>query len=135
MKRLICLVAAMLGSLAHATDLTVNVNDVKSAEGLVMAALYDSAGSFLKQPVQFGAAPAAQGKTTIVIRDVAPGDYALAVFHDSNGNGKLDKNPMGIPIEPYGFSNNALGTMAPPSFESAKLSVPADGAVADINLR
>ena len=51
------------------------------------------------------------------------GEYAIAVFVDLNGNGKMDKNFLGIPKEQYGFSNNVMGTMAAPSFEQAKFEV------------
>ena len=51
------------------------------------------------------------------------GEYAIAVFVDANGNGKMDKNFLGIPKEQYGFSNNVMGRMAAPSFEQAKFEV------------
>lgn len=44
--------------------------------------------------------------------------YAIAVYHDINNNQRLDKNILGMPIEKYGFSNDARGTFGPPSFES-----------------
>jgi uncharacterized protein (DUF2141 family) len=31
------------------------------------------------------------------INDVPHGDYGVAVFHDENSNGKMDKNVFGIP--------------------------------------
>jgi uncharacterized protein (DUF2141 family) len=59
-----------------------------------------------------------------VINGIVPhGEYAIAVFVDVNGNGKMDKNFLGIPKEQYGFSNNVMGKMAAPSFEMAKFSV------------
>jgi uncharacterized protein (DUF2141 family) len=48
-------------------------------------------------------------------------DYALAVYHDKNKNGKLDKNLVGMPTEKYGFSNNARETFSAPSFEQASI--------------
>jgi uncharacterized protein (DUF2141 family) len=61
----------------------------------------------------------------IVLNDVAPGTYAIKAFHDVDRNGKLDTNLMGIPKEPYGFSNDAMGTFGPPSFEQASFKVVA----------
>jgi uncharacterized protein (DUF2141 family) len=47
------------------------------------------------------------------INGIVPhGEYAIAVFVDVNGNGKMDKNFLGIPKEQYGFSNNVMGKMA-----------------------
>ena len=51
------------------------------------------------------------------------GEYAIAIFVDANGNGKMDKNFLGIPKEQYGFSNNVMGRMAAPSFEQARFEV------------
>ncbi len=45
------------------------------------------------------------------------GKYAIRFFHDENANGKMDTNMMGVPIESYGFSNNAKGLFgSPPEF-------------------
>ena len=40
----------------------------------------------------------------VVFADVAPGGYAVAAFQDVNGNGRLDRTGLGLPLEPYGFS-------------------------------
>ena len=54
--------------------------------------------------------------------DIKPGKYAIAVIHDENYNGKLDKNFFGIPKEGYGFSSGAEVTMSAPSFSDAEFS-------------
>ena len=58
-------------------------------------------------------------KSTIILEleDIDPGQYAISIFHDKNKNGLLDKNPLGIPIEIYGFSNNARRRFSAPSFQ------------------
>jgi uncharacterized protein (DUF2141 family) len=58
----------------------------------------------------------------ITIKDIQPGNYAVAIFHDVNQNGKLDKNIFGIPTEDYGFSNNARGSFGPPSYKDCSFS-------------
>jgi uncharacterized protein (DUF2141 family) len=45
------------------------------------------------------------------------GKYSIKAFHDENENSKLDTNFTGMPVELYGFSNNARGQFGPPSFE------------------
>lgn len=120
---------------AHGADLTIHVDNVRSTDGQVMAALFDDAGRFLKQPARVTAAPAATAGTTLVFKDVAPGDYGFAVFHDTNGNGRMDANPMGIPIEPIAFSNNAQGHMGPPAFDAVRFAVPAAGLDTTVTLR
>jgi uncharacterized protein (DUF2141 family) len=120
---------------AHGADLTIHVDNVNSAEGQVRVALYDAAGAFLKQPARVAAVAAVTAGTTVVFKDIPAGDYGFAVFHDTNGNGKMDANPMGIPIEPVAFSNNAQGHMGPPSFDAVKLAVPAAGLDTAVTLR
>ena len=51
------------------------------------------------------------------------GEYAVTLFVDFNGNKKLDKNFLGIPKEQYGFSNNVMGEMSPPTFDQAKFMI------------
>ncbi len=53
---------------------------------------------------------------------IPPGTYAVACFHDENGNGKCDTGLFGIPTEGTVASNQAKGFMGPPSFKDAKFS-------------
>lgn len=69
-----------------------------------------------------------------VLKDIPLGTYAIAISQDVNGNGKQDTNWIGIPKEPYGFSNNAKGKMGPPDFEDAKFELTKD-LVINIELR
>lgn len=126
---------AFAAGTAHAADLTIHVDHVDSAAGQVMVALFDDAGHFLKQPLRTAATPAATAGATVVFKDVPAGDYGFAVFHDANGNGKMDANPMGIPLEQIAFSNNAQGHMGPPSFDAVKFAVPAAGLDTTVTLR
>lgn len=139
--RLLC--AAIAGPLcapsAQAADLTVVLNNIQSGAGNVMLGLFDSAASFPKtiaKGVQAAAAAHdAAGRVTLVLRDLAPGRYALSGYHDLNGNGQLDRNLMGLPTEPYGFSNNALGSFGPPSFQAASITLPAQGLTLDLPIQ
>jgi len=53
---------------------------------------------------------------------VPEGRYAIALIHDENGNGRLDKRLM-IPREGFGFSLDAPVMMGPPRFSSAAFAV------------
>ena len=121
-------------SQAGAADLTIHVDDVKEAGGRIEVALYSSAGTFLKTTVGIAGAAANLTANTVVLKHLPVGEYAFAVFHDANSNGKLDKNMLGIPTEDYAFSNNALGKMGPPSFEQARFTLPAAGAPLRVTL-
>ena len=112
---------------AQAFDLTVEVMNVRSADGFVAAAIYAAEGGWLKdgQAVQAQRVPAGE-KAVIVYRNLPAGRYAVSAFHDENGNGRLDRNVLGIPSERYGFSRDARGTMGPPAFGDAGVELEAD---------
>ncbi len=133
--RIAAALALLVSGAASAADLTLRIEDVKSAQGSIMVALYDSANSFLKRPARAARLAAAAGAVDLVIKDLPAGDYGIALFHDANDNGKMDSNAMGIPSEDHAFSNNALGTMGPPTFSQVKFSLPPAGATATISLR
>ncbi|MCU6499216.1 DUF2141 domain-containing protein [Rugamonas sp. A1-17] len=120
---------------AGAADLKIVVNGVASANGTIMVALYNSAETYQQKPFRATAALAVAGTTQIEFKDLPAGDYAFSLFHDANGNGKMDANLVGIPTEDYAFSNNAMGKYGPPKFEAARFALPAGGAVQSVSLR
>ena len=114
--------------------LEVTVTNIRETTGTIRVALYNNENDFLKK-FQEGKIVKVSGKeVTIVFDNLKKGDYAVSVYHDKNDNQEMDSNFMGIPSEPYGFSNNAMGTFGPPSFEKAKVSVD-ENKSAVINLR
>lgn len=125
--------AALAG--AAAADLTIQVDDVKSADGQMRVAVYNSAGIFPDQPFSVAHAPAVAGTTTVILKDLPAGDYAFAVYHDANANGKLDRNAVGMPVEDYAFSNDAVGKRGAPAFDAARVALPAAGAAVHVSLR
>lgn len=132
----ICCGAVLLAaSQACAADLTIRVDDVTAAGGRIEAAVYNSAGTFLKTAAGAAGIAAGRDANTVIVEQLPAGEYAFVVFHDVNSNGKLDKNLFGMPAEAYAFSNNALGKMGPPSFEQARFTLPAAGAAMRVILR
>lgn len=99
--------AVLFPALASAGDLTVKIIQVRSDQGSVLAALYDSEASYMQLPSARAhfKVKASRGELTYVFHDLPAGRYALSAFHDENGNDKLDRNILGIPKEGYGFSN------------------------------
>ncbi|MBU1346918.1 MAG: DUF2141 domain-containing protein [Alphaproteobacteria bacterium] len=96
--------------------------------GAVMVALYDAATYNGGQPVRSAMIDVASGQHMTTFQGLPHGDYAVKAFHDTNGNGRLDANPFGAPIEPYAFSNNARGNMGPASWDRARFTVSGDTA-------
>ena len=101
----VCL--AIIPCVAYADTLLVTVNGVKAGEGNLRIAVFDEAhrDEFPDGEYLLGVAvPATGEEMTVEIFIVESGEYAIAVIQDLNENEKLDKNFLGIPKEPYGFS-------------------------------
>ena len=116
---------------ALADELIVTIDNIKDA-GEIHVAIYDNADAFeADRGENGGAAPGITQGTieyiepgTVTYRyEVAPGTYAIGIFHDANLNNRLDNYFFGVPREQYGFSNNARGFMGPPSFDDAAFTV------------
>jgi uncharacterized protein (DUF2141 family) len=59
----------------------------------------------------------------VVLRDLTPGVYAIKTFQDENKNEKMDFSWLGLPLERFGFSNDAKPFLDQPSFDEAKFEL------------
>lgn len=94
--------------------------------GSIMVALYNSEDSYRSGPAVAQTMVDASGQTIATFPNLPVGDYAVKAFHDVNGDGRMNTNPFGLPVEPFAFSNNAVGNMGPASWERARFSVSGD---------
>lgn len=112
---------------AQAAELELSVQNIASGQGTVMVAVFNEAGQWLKKPVavaQQAASSQVDGKLTLTLKDLPEGELAISIFHDLDGNGRLNSNGMGIPMEPFAFSNEAKAMFSAPKFEAARFTVP-----------
>jgi uncharacterized protein (DUF2141 family) len=132
----LALIAALSGASAFAGDLTVKLHGIRAQTGVVKVAVVDSQEAWdgKAAPVQADGVPAQAEEASFIFKDLKPGSYAVMITHDENGNGKLDTNLMGMPLEGYGFSNNPQ-VMRKPTWDEARFEVPASGSAIDIDLR
>ncbi|WP_298158234.1 DUF2141 domain-containing protein [Brevundimonas sp.] len=126
---------AGLASAASAADLVLNLSTPGSG-GRIAVAVYRDAEAFRRGegPVVSRMVPRTGAVTTLTITGLAPGRYAVAAFHDTDGNGDLTLWPIGLPREAYGFSNDARGRFGPPPFDQAAFDLPAAGATRTFRL-
>jgi uncharacterized protein (DUF2141 family) len=100
----------------------VEIDGLHNDKGQVLCAIFSSATEFPKKAekaVAQAKSDISQGHAFCDFPRIAPGTYAVSVFHDENSNGKMDTNFMGIPREGVGASNNAKGHFGPPKFAAA----------------
>jgi uncharacterized protein (DUF2141 family) len=117
--------------------LTVRLVGMQEDGAEVAVALYDSADSFADRSgaLAKGWIRPREGAATWTVGALRPGEYAVAAYHDLNGNRRLDRSALGAPSEPYGFSNNARATFGPPKFAKASFRIDTDALTIEITLR
>jgi uncharacterized protein (DUF2141 family) len=126
--------APAMADVAAAATLVVRAEGIDSRAGLIVVAV--CAGGFDERGCPRGAkrAPGGGGVDEFTFEGLPPGRYGVAAYYDSNGNGRLDKVPPGVPTEPYGFSND-VGRLTPPDFAAALVEVGAGGTTVVVRLR
>jgi uncharacterized protein (DUF2141 family) len=129
------LLAASAIAPAFASELTVKLHGVRAQGGLVKVAVVNSQEAWdgKAAPVQFDGAPPHGEDASFTFKDLKPGTYAVLITHDENGNGKLDTNVMGMPLEGYGFSNNPQ-VMRKPTWDEARFDIGKDDVAIDVAL-
>jgi uncharacterized protein (DUF2141 family) len=117
------------------TKLQVTVTHIKGHKGNIIVGIFDNDKDFLKKPIDGKMIKASGDSVTVVFENLKPGKYAVSVLHDANKNKDLDQNKLGIPKEGFGFSNNVIGAMGPPSFERAQIDLGPDQKDLEIDIK
>lgn len=130
------LAAAFGTGTAVAADLQVNVEQVEHDRGQVRLELYNSDDGFrdAARALRLEQRPARPGTATFDVSGLTPGDYAIVVYHDEDGNGRMNRFLGMIPTEGYGLSNNPE-ISGPPQFEQAAFELSDPGATLAIRLK
>jgi len=127
---------AMLAAAAPVTRLDVEVDNLRSAKGMIRICLTADPDNF---PACIDDANALTRSVPASVRTTSfPGlpqrGYALAIIDDENSNSKLD-TIAGIPREGYGFSRNAAVRFGPPRFSAARFMVAGDAELQQVKMR
>ena len=126
--------AAFAPALVSAETLTITIADIRESEGRLMIQVANSEKEFEFSEDSVAPPPVAisqlaeAGEMTFEVT-LPPGIYGARVLHDLNGNGEMDSNFVGMPKEPWAFSNNATGRLGPAKWQDAKFEISGDTAV------
>ncbi|MFC1524018.1 DUF2141 domain-containing protein [Thermodesulfobacteriota bacterium] len=107
-------------------DLIIRVEGFKNNTGSVRVALVDSKKAYKGKREYFRSLEVAitDQKAEVTFKDIPFGEYAVKLYHDENDNDKLDRIViLGIPLEKYGFSNNARSAFGPPRYRKAQFTL------------
>lgn len=123
---------------AQAGEVVITITDLRSTKGVVRACMTTREDIFprcIKDPSAYRTVLPASGKAEIRFTGVKPGNYAIALLHDENDNGKADRAMGMMPKEGYGFSRDAPVRMAPPKFKDAVVGIGEGTARVTIKMR
>ncbi|MFO0409694.1 MAG: DUF2141 domain-containing protein [Dolichospermum sp.] len=110
------------------TSLTVVVNGIRNQTGEICMRVYNSEKGFpnnAKSEVKSGCTKITGNSIKQVFSGLKPGNYAVAVVDDQNGDRKLNKDFFGIPEEGFGISRNPIVSISTgtPKFRNASFKV------------
>jgi len=118
---------------AVAGELMVSVDSPLPGHSRVACRLYD-----LDESEGFPGGPSGRearatvddaGRPVCTFRDLDSGRYAVAAMLDRNGNNALDTSLIGLPLEPWGVTNNVRPSFRAPSFDEAAVAIPEVGRI------
>ena len=109
--------------------ITITIENAKSDTGSIIVSLHNSETFMKGAGLQSAKGSIENGKSTITLENVAPGEYAIMVLHDANDNERMDFESNGMPKESYGMSNNVM-SFGPPNYDDAKFKLKDD----DLNM-
>lgn len=124
MKLLVVLASLIISvplTAQHSID--VKITEIKKVKGAIEICLFDHEDNYMKDAIKCVWMDVTENEMQYTFDSLKAGDYAVVIIQDFNDNQDLDTNFMGIPKEPYGFSNNPSTTFGPPSFSGAKFMV------------
>ena len=128
MRKIVLLFIVSMVSLCgySQSKIVVQISNLRNNNGVCRVCLFNSEATFSGKggtPVLCVEVPAKEGATEALFKNVVPGAYAIAVFHDANNNKQMDKNFLGIPREGYGASRNKLPFAGAPEYKDNKFTV------------
>jgi uncharacterized protein (DUF2141 family) len=112
---------------AFAGDVTISLSGVKAQKGDLYVSM-QTKDEFLQPRGSYGdiVKVPGDGAQRIVLKNVAPGDYSVTVWHDSDGDKAFSCAANGVPLDGWTM-NNAQALKDRPKWDEVKFSVPAEG--------
>ena len=106
-------------------DLKITVTNVKSQKGIVEIGLFNDQKSFLIKGKEYKTSSkvVTDDSVVFILTDLPKDDYAVSIYHDVNSDKECNMNFLGIPKEPYGFSQNFKPKFSKPTFDDCKIEL------------
>ena len=131
MKQIVLIVITAIAFMnftpANIGKVTVELTGIEKTEGQVVFMLFDQEDGFPNQPdkaLKKGIVQKYSDKATYSFEGIPYGTYAIAVFHDENSDGEIERNFVGIPKESVGATY--MCKMGRPNFNICSFELKED---------
>lgn len=116
-------------------EIVVKIENIEKRKGMIRVGLYHSEENFMRKP-PIGKEVEVNGRKELTIRipEVPFGTWSVGIYQDLNGNKKFDRNFIGIPKEPYAFSNGFKDKWRAPNFQETTFSFANNGQTVKLKL-
>lgn len=149
MKRLLPVVILVLAAFGNVVffpkanasfdgNLSIRVDGLKNQKGQICFSIFSSSQGFpsnSKRALKSECLQVKEIPQTLTFSNLKAGNYAVAVFHDANGDGRLNTNALGIPTEGFGFSQNPRILTGAPKFGDSSVLVAGSSTDIEIQLQ
>jgi len=109
----------------------VDVHNVRPQQGQLFLAAYGSAETYSKKPVAAARVPAGDAITRVQLCGISGNELAVTLYQDVDGDGKMGKNLLGLPTEPWGSTGKP--GMFGPSWETGKVTLDGSPVIAQLS--
>lgn len=137
LQLIISVLPFMLAGTPPSGTLHLEVANIQTANGSLRIGIFNKADGFPADQSVFQGLVVPITRTGIVkvsVPNLPFGEYAIAFHQDLDGSGKINTNFLGVPQEPYAFSNNPPAKWRQPKYEQARFNFTTDGQVLNVHL-
>lgn len=105
--------------------LTIKISNIEKIKGEIKVGVFNSGTNFLKEghAIKNYSINVEKSTAILTITDLPKGEYAITMYHDQNSDNECNRNFIGIPKEPYAFSNNIKPKMSAPKYSDCKFEL------------
>ena len=106
-------------------QLTIKISNIEKIKGEIKVGIFNTDTHFLKDcyAIKNYSIKVEKNTAVVTINDLPKGEYAITMYHDQNSDNECNRNFIGIPKEPYGFSNNIKPRMSAPKYKDCKFDL------------
>lgn len=137
LSKIVCMIRFFFASIfilwlnttfAQNGNLTIQIEGIQNLNGNMMIAAFSNQQDFngKENPSFVNMTKVSDSIQNIDFKDIIPGKYAIAVYHDQNSDKQLNTSSIGIPSEGYGFSGNYNSIFKKPKFKDCKIDIKSD---------